>query len=214
MAVENVKGAETLRENSNVTNIKDVTRSMNSESNDVDDSNVDNPTNTEQRVKVVGESSRPLSFRERMKNLSPHCLPLKERMRDKTVCTLMCFDRVHLHQEWMTKNSPGHVGSRKHCAFPQPLINALIRLALGLFSSFLQLQCLPYGIFVSNLYVCHIQPKPIICVPSIRYSIIENSPALPPYNHIPSWSMFMFQMFRGLYNHFYYFLTTRLVSAC
>ena len=70
---------------------KDITRNMNSESNDVDDLNVDNPTNTKHGIKVVGESSRPLSFRERMKSLSPHHLPLKERMRDKIISCVDVF---------------------------------------------------------------------------------------------------------------------------
>ena len=64
---------------------KDVTRCMNSEANDASDLNVDKSIDTEQGVKVVGESSRSLSFHEKMKELSPHRHPLKERMRDKTV---------------------------------------------------------------------------------------------------------------------------------
>ena len=38
-----------------------------------------------EEVKVVGESSKSLSYRERMKGLSPHRRPLKDRMRDKTI---------------------------------------------------------------------------------------------------------------------------------
>ena len=34
---------------------------------------------------MVGESSRSLTFHERMKRLSPHCCPLKDRMKDKIV---------------------------------------------------------------------------------------------------------------------------------
>ena len=49
------------------------------------DVNEDKTTNGEDEVKVVGESSRSLSFRERMRGLSPHRRPLKDRMRDKTV---------------------------------------------------------------------------------------------------------------------------------
>ena len=45
----------------------------------------DKSNETEQEVKVEGESSKSLSFRERMRGLSPHHRPLKDRMRDKTV---------------------------------------------------------------------------------------------------------------------------------
>jgi hypothetical protein len=34
---------------------------------------------------VEGESSKSLSFREMMRELSPHRRPLKDQMRDKTV---------------------------------------------------------------------------------------------------------------------------------
>jgi hypothetical protein len=39
----------------------------------------------EEEVKIVGESSKSLSFRERMRALPPHHLPLKEQKRDKTI---------------------------------------------------------------------------------------------------------------------------------
>ena len=39
----------------------------------------------EQEAKVEGESSMFLSFRERMRGLSPHRYPLKDRMRHKTI---------------------------------------------------------------------------------------------------------------------------------
>jgi hypothetical protein len=39
----------------------------------------------EEEVKVVRESSKSLSFRERMRALPPHHLPLKDRKRDKIV---------------------------------------------------------------------------------------------------------------------------------
>ena len=45
----------------------------------------DKPKETKQKVKVVGESSKSHSFRERIRGLSPYHLPLKDRMRDKTV---------------------------------------------------------------------------------------------------------------------------------
>ena len=82
---------------------------MNSESNDDDDLNIDNSMNTDHGIKVVNESLRPLSFCERMKNLSSHCLPLKEQFR-----TLICFYWVHLHEEGTMKNNPTHVESQKH----------------------------------------------------------------------------------------------------
>jgi hypothetical protein len=49
------------------------------------DLNEDKTTNGKDEVKIVGESSRSLSFREKMRRLSPHCRPLKDRMKDKTV---------------------------------------------------------------------------------------------------------------------------------
>jgi hypothetical protein len=39
----------------------------------------------EEEVKVVGESSKSLSFRERMRALPPHHLPLKDRKKDEIV---------------------------------------------------------------------------------------------------------------------------------
>ena len=51
--------------------------------NDVD-LNEDKSIETEE-VKVVGKSSKSLSFCERMKGLLPHHRPLKDQMRDKTV---------------------------------------------------------------------------------------------------------------------------------
>ena len=50
-----------------------------------DDLDEDKSNETEQEVKVVGESSKSLSFRERMRGLSPHRRPLNDRMRDKTI---------------------------------------------------------------------------------------------------------------------------------
>jgi hypothetical protein len=52
------------------------------------DTNVDEDKSNEteeEEVKVVGESSKSLSFRERMRALQPHHLPLKDRKKDKTV---------------------------------------------------------------------------------------------------------------------------------
>jgi hypothetical protein len=49
------------------------------------DLNEKKSNNTAQEVKVEGESSKSLSFRERMRGMTPHHLPLKDRKRDKTV---------------------------------------------------------------------------------------------------------------------------------
>ena len=38
-----------------------------------------------EEVNIAVESSKTLSFRERMKRLSSHCLSLKERMKDKMI---------------------------------------------------------------------------------------------------------------------------------
>ena len=45
----------------------------------------DKSKETQQEVKVEGKSSKSLSFRKRMRGLSPHRRPLKDRMRDKTI---------------------------------------------------------------------------------------------------------------------------------
>ena len=39
----------------------------------------------DEEVKDVADPSRALSFHEKMKRLSPHRLPLKERMKDRTI---------------------------------------------------------------------------------------------------------------------------------
>ena len=94
MAVEDEGGIETIREKITWrTDVqeKDITRSINSKSNDVDDLNVENPMNTEHGIKVVGESLKPLSFCERMRNLSMYRLPLKKQMRDKTISYVDLF---------------------------------------------------------------------------------------------------------------------------
>ena len=39
----------------------------------------------EQEAEPMAEATKVLSFRERMKRLSPHRLPLKERMKDRTI---------------------------------------------------------------------------------------------------------------------------------
>ena len=64
---------------------KDVIRCMNDEADDAVDLNEEKSIDTEEEVKVVGKSLRSLSLCERMKRLSPHRRPLKDRMEDKTV---------------------------------------------------------------------------------------------------------------------------------
>ena len=58
--------------------------------------NEDKSNETDQEVKVEGESSKSLSFRQMMRGLSPHHLPLKDRMRVKLFLIWICFDLVHL----------------------------------------------------------------------------------------------------------------------
>jgi hypothetical protein len=58
---------------------------MNSKANDATDLNIDKFIDTEQEVKVVGESSSFLFFCDTMKGLSPHHRPLKEWIRNKTI---------------------------------------------------------------------------------------------------------------------------------
>ena len=38
-----------------------------------------------EEIKVAGESSKTLSFHKKMRGLSPHRLPLKERMKDRKI---------------------------------------------------------------------------------------------------------------------------------
>ena len=46
------------------------------------DVNENKTTTRKDEVKIVGKSLRSLSSCERMRGLSPHCHPLKDRMRD------------------------------------------------------------------------------------------------------------------------------------
>jgi hypothetical protein len=55
------------------------------------DMNEDKSIKTEEEVKVVGESLKSLSFHERMRGLSLHRRPLKDRMRDKTITYIDLF---------------------------------------------------------------------------------------------------------------------------
>src|SRR6202022_4131971 len=73
---------------------KDLTKSVGGDPNDVVDLSVDiwmKPGDVDDNsidiedVKVVGESSRNLPFRKKRRGLSPHRLPLKERMKDRTI---------------------------------------------------------------------------------------------------------------------------------
>ena len=45
----------------------------------------DNNSDDVEEVNIAAESSKILSFCERMKRLSPHRLPLQERMKDQTI---------------------------------------------------------------------------------------------------------------------------------
>ena len=45
----------------------------------------DNSATMEKEAKVVEKSLKALSFCKRMKRLLPHCLPLKEQMKDCTI---------------------------------------------------------------------------------------------------------------------------------
>ena len=47
--------------------------------------NEEKKINRDDDINELGESLKSLSFRERMRGLSPHHLPLKDRLRDKTV---------------------------------------------------------------------------------------------------------------------------------
>jgi hypothetical protein len=73
---------------------KDLTKSVGGDPNDVVDlsadiwlkpGDVDDNSIDIEDVKVAGESSRTLSFRKKRRGLSPHRLPLKERMKDRTI---------------------------------------------------------------------------------------------------------------------------------
>ena len=45
----------------------------------------------EEEIKDVVDPSRALSFRKKLKRLSPHRLPLKERMKDRTISYVDLF---------------------------------------------------------------------------------------------------------------------------
>ena len=88
MEVEGAGGAETICKNdkrrADVLK-KDATMCMNGEANHAVDLNEDKLIESKKEVKMVGKTSRSLLFRKRMKRLSPHCRPLKDRMKDKMV---------------------------------------------------------------------------------------------------------------------------------
>ena len=75
---------------------KDLTKSVGGDPNNVvdlsadilrkpGDVNVEDNSIDIEEVKVAGESSRTLPFRKKRRGLSPHRLPLKERMKDRTI---------------------------------------------------------------------------------------------------------------------------------
>jgi hypothetical protein len=82
MEVEDTRGTKIIRKNE--TRRADVLE-KDADVNEDADLNKDKTTNKKDEVKVVGESSRSLSFRKRIRGLSPHRRPLKDRMRNKTV---------------------------------------------------------------------------------------------------------------------------------
>jgi hypothetical protein len=58
---------------------------MNYEADHAAELNEEKSNDKKNEVKVVGESSRPFSFRKKMKGLSPYRRFLKDQMMDKTV---------------------------------------------------------------------------------------------------------------------------------
>ena len=74
--------------------------------NDVDS---DNNSEDVEEVNIAVESSKTLSFRERMRRLSPHPLPLKERMKERTISyvDLLRPDRLppRTDDEWKPQSS-------------------------------------------------------------------------------------------------------------
>ena len=56
--------------------------------------NEEESKDVEQGIKPMAELTKALSFSERMKRLSQHRLPLKERMKDRTISyvDLLCLD--------------------------------------------------------------------------------------------------------------------------
>ena len=78
---------------------KDATMCMYSEAGDAAELNKEESNHMEKEIKVLDESSRPLLFCEKIKGLSPHRCPLKDRMKDKRFRTLICFDRIHFHKK-------------------------------------------------------------------------------------------------------------------
>ena len=73
---------------------KDSTNCMDRDADDAIDLSADNPwkindvdsdDNSDDVEDIAVESSKTLSFREKMKRLSPHRLPLKEQMKDQTI---------------------------------------------------------------------------------------------------------------------------------
>ena len=53
--------------------------------------NEEKTINMDDEVTEVGESSKSLLFRKRMRGLEPHHLPLKDRLKDKTVSYIDLF---------------------------------------------------------------------------------------------------------------------------
>ena len=68
---------------------KDATRCVDYEGDDAVILSDNKLYDTEDEVKMVGESSRSLSFCEMMKRFSPHHCPLKDQMKDETICYIV-----------------------------------------------------------------------------------------------------------------------------
>jgi len=86
---------------------KDLTKCMGGDPNDVidlsadilrkpDDVDVEDNLIDIEEVKVAGESSKTLPIRKKMRGLSPHRLPLKERIKDRTISYVDLLRLNHL----------------------------------------------------------------------------------------------------------------------
>ncbi len=76
-----------------------------------------NSNETEQDVKVEDASLESLSLRQRMRALPPHHLPLKERMRDKTISYRNLLQSSPLPRNHPRSMQYGNIVDRhrKHC---------------------------------------------------------------------------------------------------
>ena len=56
--------------------------------------NVDDNSIDIKEVKVAGKSSRTVPFRKKMRELLPHRLPLKKRIKDRPISNVDLFRRI------------------------------------------------------------------------------------------------------------------------